>query len=272
MSSPFPGMDPYLELPEFWAEVHNRLIVAIADDLSPRLRPRYRVAIEQRIYLNSAGNSQLVIPDVTVTQFPSAQSRSAAATVVLPMTQPITISLELPEEVRESYLEIREVATGRVVTVLEVLSPKNKRQGEGRVMYDRKRQQVLASSTHFIEMDLLRRGTAFPLGQVPVRGDYYVLVARGDRRPRADLYPFTLRDEMPSFGVPLVGKEESIVRLQSVFDGVYDRAGFDLTIDYHQPIPKPALSDADAVWMDDIVREYFHPAQVERSEEADGEP
>jgi hypothetical protein len=63
-------MDPYLELPEFWAEVHNRLIVAIADDLAPRLRPRYRVAIEH----------------------------------VSPIMQPITISLDLPEEVRESYL------------------------------------------------------------------------------------------------------------------------------------------------------------------------
>jgi hypothetical protein len=258
MSSPFPGMDPYLELPEFWAEVHNRLIVAIADDLAPRLRPRYRVAIEQRIYLNSsAGDSQLVIPDVTVTHQPT-QSRPAVATLVSPITQPITqpitISLELPEEVRESYLEVREVATGRVVTVLEVLSPKNKRQGEGRVAYDRKRQQVLASSTHFIEIDLLRRGTAFPLGQVPVAGDSYVLVARGDRRPRVDLYPFTLRDQMPSFSVPLTGEEEPIVVLQSVFEGVYDRAGFDLAIDYHQPIPKPALSDADAAWVDTVVR------------------
>jgi hypothetical protein len=31
MPSPFPGMDPYLENPEFWPGVHNRLIVAIID-------------------------------------------------------------------------------------------------------------------------------------------------------------------------------------------------------------------------------------------------
>ena len=30
MLSPFPGIDPYLEHPDLWAEVHNRLIVAIA--------------------------------------------------------------------------------------------------------------------------------------------------------------------------------------------------------------------------------------------------
>jgi Protein of unknown function (DUF4058) len=46
MASPFPGMNPYLESPAFWSEFHNRLMVAIADDLSPQLRPHYRVAIE----------------------------------------------------------------------------------------------------------------------------------------------------------------------------------------------------------------------------------
>jgi hypothetical protein len=34
-------MDPYLEAPELWAELHNSPIVAIADDLSPKLRPKY---------------------------------------------------------------------------------------------------------------------------------------------------------------------------------------------------------------------------------------
>jgi hypothetical protein len=52
MPSPFPGVDPYLEAPEYWAEVHSRMIVAIADDLAPKVRPRYRVAIGQRVYLS----------------------------------------------------------------------------------------------------------------------------------------------------------------------------------------------------------------------------
>ena len=68
MPSPFPGMDPYLESPEFWSELHNRLMVAIADDLAPQIRPRYRVAIEQRVYLSSAdrGRSLVDIPDITL--------------------------------------------------------------------------------------------------------------------------------------------------------------------------------------------------------------
>jgi hypothetical protein len=37
MRSPFPGMDPYLENPQLWLEVHSRLIVEIADDLTDHL-------------------------------------------------------------------------------------------------------------------------------------------------------------------------------------------------------------------------------------------
>jgi Protein of unknown function (DUF4058) len=255
MPSPFPGM-PYLEAPEFWSEVHNRMIVAIADDLAPKLRPRYRVAIEQRVYLSSTAESQLVVPDVTVTDR-SPTASPAVATLTPPTTKPITISLELPEEVRESYLEVREAATGRVVTIVELLSPKNKRNGEGRIAYDRKRQQVLASAIHFVEIDLLRQGQPFPLGQQQVAMPYYILVARGDRRPNADLYPFTLREAMPSFALPLEGSEaEPVVVLQEIFDGLYDRAGFDLAIDYGKPIPKPQLSTEETAWMEKIVQIY----------------
>ncbi|NJL46340.1 MAG: DUF4058 family protein [Leptolyngbyaceae cyanobacterium SM2_5_2] len=35
MPSSFPGMNPDLEHPERWSTVHNRLIVALADVLTP---------------------------------------------------------------------------------------------------------------------------------------------------------------------------------------------------------------------------------------------
>ncbi|MEH2402359.1 DUF4058 family protein [Nostoc sp.] len=76
MAYPFPGMNPYLEDPEFWPGVHGRLIVAMSDDkllriyadyLSPQLRPKYFVAIEERIYQTTGDNKLLVgIPDVIV--------------------------------------------------------------------------------------------------------------------------------------------------------------------------------------------------------------
>jgi Protein of unknown function (DUF4058) len=252
MASPFPGMNPYLESPVFWSEFHNRLMVAIADDLSPQLRPRYRVAIEQRVYLSSLDEQKLVgIPDVTVTRLSSPEP--AIATLTLPSSQPISVLLPLPEEVRESYLEVREVTSGQVVTVIEILSPKNKRPGEGRVAYDRKRQQVLSSTTHFIEIDLLRKGTHFALGLDLAVGQYYVLIARGDRRPQADLYSFGLAEPLPSFPLPLDGHSaEPIVELQRIFSDLFDRAGFDLVINYQNTL-SPPLTAAEAEWSKQLV-------------------
>jgi hypothetical protein len=45
MPTPFPGMDPYLERPGLWQEIHTRLIVAIADVLGPMVHPPYILSI-----------------------------------------------------------------------------------------------------------------------------------------------------------------------------------------------------------------------------------
>jgi hypothetical protein len=43
-------MDPYLENPDLWPEVHHLLISLLAETLNPQLLPIYRVAIEKRVY------------------------------------------------------------------------------------------------------------------------------------------------------------------------------------------------------------------------------
>lgn len=101
----------------------------------------------QRIYQTVDEKSLLIgIPDVSVAR--SLTSSTATETVVAvapPATKPTTVTVPMPEEVRESYLELREVGTGEVVTTIELLSPKNKRKGEGRKAYLSKRLQVLGS-------------------------------------------------------------------------------------------------------------------------------
>jgi hypothetical protein len=116
MESPFPGMDPYLEHPTLWPDVHNRLIAALADDLSERVAPRYYVGLERRIYLLKADDLVFVgRPDLAV---------ASAAEVVVSAPQPATsvtvLEVEVPmaDEVSENFLEIHEVKTGKLITVL----------------------------------------------------------------------------------------------------------------------------------------------------------
>ena len=214
MHNPFPGMNPYLENPALWAEVHHRLISAIAIALGPSLRPKYRVAIEKRTYL-SEGN----------------------------------------RAIDEGYQEIREVVTGRVVTSIEVLSPTNKRSGNGRDAYLSKRQRVLGSLTHWVEIDLLRAGRSMEMLTEMPSSHYRILVSRVIDRPQAKLYGFNVQQPIPAVPIPLErGDVEPLLELQGLLDEVYEQAGFDLTIDYSQA-PIPGLSKDDQSWWAENKRE-----------------
>jgi hypothetical protein len=241
-------MDPYLENSELWSAVHNRLIVAIADDLVDHLNEKYRVEIEKRTYFSSDDESLLVgIPDVAVVTGRAKESAVNTVTIA-PLVYPERVMVPISEEVNERYLEIREVVTGMVVTVIEVLSPKNKRLGEGRLAYERKRNQVLASVTHLIEIDLLRGGKPLPM-MGEYLGDYRILVCRSKQRPIADLYAFNLRQPIPSVPIPLLpGEEEPVLELQKLLNYVYERGRYHLAIDYTQQ-PQPPLSEEDFQWV-----------------------
>lgn len=151
-------------------------------------------------------------------------------------------------------MEIREVGTSQVIAIIDILSPKNKRSGKGRDTYERKRQKLLLSSTHLIEIDLLRGGQPMPI-RGEIQGDYRILVSHSDFRPRAHLYPFTVIKEIPSFPIPLQSGDASVaVDLQILLSEVYDQARFDLAVDYTQS-PVPPLKGEDAVWADTLLRE-----------------
>ena len=254
MPSPFPGMDPYLEQPAFWSSFHSRLIVAIADALAPQLRPHYYVEVETRTYSDTPEGELLIgIPDAVVLAG-AAQANIEKKTSVSAgngaQTYPQTVMLPMPSEIKERYLEVREVGSNTVITVLEVLSPKNKRQGKGRELYEGKRQSILSSASHLIEIDLLRRGSPMPMHGAVQLAHYHVLVSRAEQRPQAKLFVTTVQDPLPAFPLPLKATDEAVlVNLQAVFAGVYERASYDLRVDYSQPPPPPSFSDIDQVWI-----------------------
>ncbi len=257
MPSPFPGMNPYLEDSALWPGIHGRLIVAIADSLSPQLRPKYFVAIEERIDQTTGDDRLLVgIPDVIVKNSQTVVNpKIPNVAVAVPAVQPKTVTVPIPETVKERYLEVRKVGTKEVVTAIEVLSPKNKRPGEGRDAYETKRQRVLGSLTNFVEIDLLRAGEPMLVFGDGMQNDYRILVSRAENRPQSDLYAFNLPDIIPSFPLPLrTGDNEPFVDLQSLLAGIYERGSYDLVIDYSQQ-PVLQFSEADEAWADALLQE-----------------
>lgn len=259
MPSPFPGMDPYLEHPVFWSEFHNRLIVAIADMLGPSLGPKYYIGVETRTYLDDANDELLVGIPAAVLSSTTSTNPDLGNTVlnspsIAVQDRPLRVMLPMPIEVKERYLEVRERGTDAAITVIEVLSPKNKRNGKGRDRYQKKRQTILGSLSHLIEIDLLRRYEPMEMMGEVTKSDYRILISRSHQRPFADLYGFTLKSAIPWFPLPLKpGDEELTVDLQAIITGVYDRAGYDLRLDYRQPPPSPPLSLSDSLWLEKLL-------------------
>jgi len=262
MPSPFPGMDPYLEQPTFWSSFHSRLMVALADALAPQLRPRYYVEVETRTYTDTPDDGELLvgIPDAVViskkqTALPSETTTWGEEAAVVLQPKPQKVTLPMPTEIKERYLEVREVGSDAVITVVELLSPKNKRQGKGRNFYEDKRQLIFGSTSHLVEIDLLRGDAPLPIQGSVQLAHYRILVSRAENRPQADLYAVTVREPLPCFPLPLKAPEESVlVDLSEIFQGVYDRASYDLRIDYGEPPPPPPFSAADQTWIEELLR------------------
>ena len=145
MRPPFPGMDPWLEDPALWPDVHNSLIAAIRDAMAPLVAPKYYVGLESRTYLLNAEELPFVVPDLSVVTYapagPFDPAREAAGAGAVEVLVPRL------EEVKETYLEVRDVRRGKIVTLIEILSRANKFPGKGRKKYLRKRDRVLDSRT-----------------------------------------------------------------------------------------------------------------------------
>jgi hypothetical protein len=256
MPSPFPGMDPFIE-GQVWEDFHHEFISDLRALLLPSVRPRYAVRVEHRIYVEYQPGEpdHFIRSDVSVIEehrrLSSTRTGGAATAIAV---EPITLTLPMPERRRTAFLTVRDRATMEVVTVVEVLSPVNKRpRSAGRRKYLRKRGDVLESTAHLVEVDLLRGGARLPMVETLPPAHYYAFVSREQHRPKAGVYAWSLNESLPAIPIPLAeGDQEVLLNLQEAFTAAYDRAGYDYSIDYHRPV-EPSLDEADAAWVREVV-------------------
>ena len=261
--NPFPGMNPYLESPDLWPDFHNRLIAALADELGPQLPDRYHIALQRRVEIEEPfgvpSELNLVVPDALVTSesavAPPARGETAAA-VAAPPDEAVAVRVRMPREVGVLWLRVETVPEREVVTVVEVLSPTNKRPGEGRRRYIRKREAIVGGLVNLVEIDLLRSGEPMPLEMPPPSSDYRILVCRGVESPGALLYPFIVRQRIPKFTLPLRSEDEAHapeVDLGAIVDRLHQTARYNQEARYHEPPPEPAFGAEVAEWVKERV-------------------
>src|SRR6266540_2799371 len=192
MKSPFPGMDPYLE--QHWGDVHQRLIVYAVDVMQPHLPADLRARVEERVYVETEGERvHRLVPDVHVAerQSPAATRAWELKETPAAIAEPLVFEV-LNEPVTEGYIEIRERTGGKVVTVIEFLSPANKSGGTGQEKYLEKQAEILASNASLVEIDLVRAGQrvlALPPHDIPPkhRQDYLACISPAWKASRREL-------------------------------------------------------------------------------------
>jgi hypothetical protein len=263
MASPFPGMDPYLE-GELWQEFHQSLAAAIREQLMPHLRPKYVAFFAKRFAIDHHGLSlfdvppdqRAVYPDVGVIQADKKMREPTAVYDNPNVTQPSAeIASYMAEEVPLISVEIRDVAERRLVSLIEILSPVNK-YGDGAREYALRRESILATHTHLIELDLIRRGQRIQLQAEPPLADYYVYLSRMQKRPYTEVWAVALADPLPVIPVPLLPPDEDVLLdLQTAVSACFDLVGYEHLLDYSQPPPPPPLSGEQSRWLRRLIKD-----------------
>lgn len=265
MAMPFPGMDPYLEHPALWTGVHSGMINAIRGQIAPALRPRYVVSIEERVVIDLPQHQR--VPDLWI-QKPSKSVPASGSSSGVVLESPVVMEFS-NETIREPYIEILDRYQAlQVVTVLELLSPINKAPGPGCDQYLKKRNATLNSSTHLVEIDLLRfgqRACSLTEAQLSTLGafDYLIAINRSlghhqeTSRTRFEFIPRRLRQRLPTFGLPLVSPDPDVpLDLQAALERVYDEGSYMLRIQYEKPCI-PELPSDDQQWAKDCWNAYL---------------
>jgi hypothetical protein len=160
------------------------------------------------------------------------------------------------EEIEEAFLKILHLESDMLVTIIEVLSPSNKVRGSrGRASFMGKRRDTIESEVHWVELDLLRSGVRPVSSPLLAASDYRALVSRAGEPRRAYYWPIGVRQALPVIGIPLRGEDPDLpLDLGAVFRTVYDRAAYDLSLDYHKE-PRPPLQGSDASWAKRLLKE-----------------
>jgi len=252
MPSPFPGMDPYFES-ELWTPFHFAFANAIVHQLVPKLRPKYLAFGEEYFVADVPEHISIetrsMRPDVA-TVFPGKSRTSGAAVAIAP--PPLRLATVVPEPVPHVRIVIRHMKKRSLITAIEILSPTNK--GGGRPTCLKKRRTILRSSTHLLEIDLVRQGSRVPMVDPLPDVPYFVLLSREQSRPIMDVWPIALTEPLPQVPVPLLERDPDVeLDLQAAFNEVYDRGGYDLAIDYSAP-PDVPLPPKLATWAKKLLK------------------
>lgn len=259
-------MDPFLEHPAIFPDLHDSLVTYLRESLQARLPPPYYADTGNRVWVEVSDRT--IGPDVKVLRSDDERLRddSNANGVALaspPRTKPVVVTVP-HDEFRETFVQIlTRLEHERLVTTIEVLSWTNKTPGaHGRDLYRRKQREIIDSEVHLVEIDLLRGGehtTAVPLDRARKKTgpfDYHVCIHHFDNLEDYFVYPIRLDERLPEIHVPLLPGDGAVaIDLQTVFDRCYDTGPYSRRVRYREMTPVPPLRPEQTEWAAGLLKE-----------------
>jgi hypothetical protein len=217
-------MDPYLEDEKLWPAFHHQLVSCLYQILLPGLIDRYRARVGQRHYV----------------------------------TEQALFTSVIREEHVEEFIEIRQRSDGRLVTLVDLVSPTNKTTPEGRAAYLKKRTECKAGGTSLVEIDLVLQGQ--PMLDYSREGlpdwDYAVTVTRSTQPERYEIYTATMQKRLPRFRLPLAPDDrDTVLDLYAAFTRCYDQGNFGTKINYQRD-PATRVSEENRKWLGEILKQH----------------
>jgi hypothetical protein len=251
-------MDPYLE--SHWRDVHAAFVVYASDELNEILPTDLRARLNaRRVRQPDWGAGPVPGPAIRAIRWPSKNLARMSVGNPPATVEPFIVEADR-EPLDEGYIEILDSSDGnRVVTIIELLTPADKRPGEGTELYRDRQIDVIRSETSLVEIDLLRVGrhiTAVALENIPRthRAPYMVCVRRAWVRDKAQVYSIFLSQRLPTIKVPLrQGEAEVPLDLQALIDRCYRMGRYEGDLDYRKDADPP-LTAAEAEWAEELLR------------------
>lgn len=223
MASPFPGMDPYLEAADLWPDFHHQFVAGFYQTLLPGLIDRYRARVQTRHYLHE------------VVLFTSVNT----------------------EEHREPFIEIRNRSAGKLLTLIDVVSPGNRMTPAGRHAYLNTRAAAQLEGAATVEIDLVTAGQpTLDYDRAAIADAMYIVtVTRPSHPHRPEVYTATLDRPLPRFRLPLApDHQDTLVDLQPIFMRAFDQGNFRERINYKVD-PPTKLNEVAQAWLQSLLAE-----------------
>lgn len=258
MQSPFPGMDPYLELD--WGDFHSNTASGALEQLNDRLPEDLACRSEKRFVVCDSELIDLaIVPEVSAFKQPGPERLSENSRSSPALADEVLLRKLPPYEFPQHSLNIVDLGTGgRVITTIEFVSPVNKRPGDGLEKYRQKQKQCRQAKINLVEIDFCRSGDRtliFPIATLQERkhSTYAALVSRVTRPFEASLFRLPIRERLGGIPIPLRPTDQEVVlELQPIVDHVYRTGRYGAFGLYERELQPPLNSD-DADWSRNVI-------------------